>query len=100
MKTKTEFSEEEIIQIAKLANLEIPVEKTKEFKAHLSDILDLVNKLMALETDGIEPTSQVTGLENVLREDVVKPSLSQDEALKNAPRIHNGYFVVDAILEQ
>ena len=60
-----------------------------------------VSKLQELPTDGVIETSQVTGLENVMREDVVDESrmFSQVEALKNATHTHNGFFVVDAVLE-
>jgi len=51
-------------------------------------------------TAQVEETSQVTGMENVFREDEIKPSLSQDEVLANAPRKYKGYFVVEAIFEE
>ncbi|MBI2036376.1 Asp-tRNA(Asn)/Glu-tRNA(Gln) amidotransferase subunit GatC [Candidatus Microgenomates bacterium] len=92
---------------AKLANLPLSEEEKRKFGKQLSSILDYVNKLGEVDTKDVEPTSQVTGLENVTREDVVTPSLPQEEVLKNAPSTgsgqakstHNGFFKVPAILE-
>lgn len=100
MKTKSSITVEQVKHIAQLANLPIQENELEQYQKHLSEILDLVNQLNALETHDVTPTSQVTGLENVLREDIVVPSLPQTEALTNAPRTHEGYFVVDAVLEE
>ncbi len=97
----------DVSHVAKLANLPLSEEEKKKFEKQLSETLDYVNQLEEIDTKGVEPTSQVTGLENVTREDVVTPSLSQEEVLKNAPSTgsgqakstHNGFFKVPAILE-
>ena len=83
--------------IARLANLPLKQDELEELDRQLTVSLEYVGKLQDLSTENIIPTSQVTGLENVFREDEVTPSLSQDEALKNAHRVRNGFFVVDAI---
>lgn len=84
--------------IAKLANLTIPGEEKEKFEKRLSETLDYVNLLSKVDTKNAEPTSQVTGLENVTREDEPSPSLSQEETLNNAKSKHNGMFKVKAIL--
>lgn len=94
--------------IAKLANLEIKQEEKEKFQKQLSSILQYVNKLKEVDTRNVEITSQVTGLENVTREDEAKPSLTQEEALSNIPlrqgfegqakSKHSGLFKVKAIL--
>lgn len=85
--------------IAKLANLPLlPSEKVK-LEKQLDETIDYVRELNQINTKNVEPTSQVTGLENVTREDKAKPSLSQDEALKNTKSKHNGFFKVNAIFE-
>ena len=63
--------------------------------------MKVVDELFKVDVKGVEPTHQVTGMENVLREDKVieENTLFQEEALKNAKRKHDGYFVVDQILE-
>ena len=89
-----------IAHLAKLANLPLTDEEKEKFTRQLSSILDYFTKLNQLDTSRVEPTSQVTGLENVTREDETQPSLPQNEATKNAKDIKNGSFVVKAVLEQ
>lgn len=88
----------DISHVAKLANLPLTDEEKKKFEKQLEETITYVESLEKVDTKGVEPTSQVTGLENVIREDVVKPSLSQEEALKNAKQTHNGFFKVKGIL--
>lgn len=86
--------------IAKLANLPLTDEEKEKFEKQLGETLDYVDQLNEINTKGVEPTSQVTGLENVTREDEVTPSLPQEEVLKNAKSTHNGFIKVKAILDQ
>lgn len=86
--------------IVKLANLSLKEGEEKKLERELSSILDYVNKLQEVNTSNVEPTSQITGLENVTREDKTKPSLDQEEVLSNAKNKHNGMFKVKGILEQ
>ena len=85
--------------IAKLANLNLKKEEEAKFEKQLSEILSYFEKLEEVDTKDVQPTSQVTGLENVTKEDETKPSLSQDEALSNTKSKHNGLFKVKAVLE-
>lgn len=84
---------------AKLANLKLTPQEEKKFEEQLSSILDYVDKLQEVDTENVEETSQVTGLENVTRGDRASPSLSQEEALSNSKSIHNGLFKVKGILK-
>lgn len=88
-----------VTHVAKLANLPLTPEEKKKFEKQLSETLEYVEKLNEIDTKNVEPTSQVTGLENVTREDEARPSLTQEEALQNAKSKHNGFFKVPAILE-
>ncbi len=88
----------DVTHVAKLANLPLTPEEKKKFEKQLAETLDYVKQLEEIDTKDVEPTSQVTALENVTREDEVKPSLSQEEALQNARAKHNGLFKVKAIL--
>lgn len=90
----------DVTHVAKLANLPLTDEEKKKFEKQLSETLDVIANLSEIDTKNIEPTSQVTGLENVTREDEVKPSLSQKEALQNAKATYKGYFKVAAIIEE
>ncbi len=85
--------------IAKLANFPLSTEELKKFEIQLEETVKHVESLSTVKTNGIEPTSQVTGLENVTREDVAKPSLTQEEALSNTKSKHNGMFMVKGIFE-
>jgi len=86
--------------VAKLANLPLNLVEEKKFEKQLSDILSYVEKLKEVDTKNVETTSQVTGLENVTREDETATSLSQEETLSNAKSQHNGLFKVKAILTE
>jgi len=85
---------------AKLANLPLKPEEKEKFEKQISEILSYVDKLKEVDTKNVETISQVIGLENITREDVTTPSLSQDEVLKNAKSIHNGFFKIKAILQE
>lgn len=90
----------DVKHVAKLANLPLQNEEIEKFEKQLSAILNYFKKLESVDTSNVKETSQVTGLENVMREDVSKESLMQDQALQNAKSKHNGMFKVKAILEE
>src|SRR3989339_2198504 len=87
--------------IAKLANIPVSEKEKEELADGFNKTLKVVDELFDVDVKNVEPTHQVTGLENVLREDEVKKEniLTQQESLQNTKRKHNGYFVVDQILE-
>jgi aspartyl-tRNA(Asn)/glutamyl-tRNA(Gln) amidotransferase subunit C len=90
----------DVSHVAKLANLPLTPEEKKKFEKQLDETLEHIANLNAIDTKGIEPTSQVTGLENVTRDDIVTQSLSQKDALKNAKEIYKGFIKVKAIIEE
>ncbi|MBP6913416.1 MAG: Asp-tRNA(Asn)/Glu-tRNA(Gln) amidotransferase subunit GatC [Candidatus Levybacteria bacterium] len=90
----------DVKKVAKLANLPLTTAEEKKFETQLEETISYIQSLDEIDTKGVSPTSQVTGLVNVLREDTITPSLTQEEALKNAQSTHNGFFKVKAILEQ
>ena len=89
-----------IHHVATLANLPIPEEKLLLLEKQLEQTVEHVQRLNELDTSKVDETSDITGLRNIMREDVVEPSLSQEEALSNAKHTHNGLFVVPVILEE
>lgn len=97
----TALTLDDVRHVAKLAHLTLTDEQLELFRSQLSSVLEYMSKIQTLDTKNVVETSQVTGLENVFREDVVEEArmLSQDQALSNAKRKHNGYFVVDALFE-
>ncbi len=90
---------DEVKHVADLAKLNLTDEELVKFQGQLSAILDYVKQLQQVDTKGVEETSQVTGLGNVLRDDKALVSLSQEEALSNVKTKHNGYVKVPGILE-
>jgi aspartyl-tRNA(Asn)/glutamyl-tRNA(Gln) amidotransferase subunit C len=89
----------DVVNVAKLANLPLKPGEEEKFEKQLTDILSYVEKLNEVNTKNVEITSQVTGLENIIRKDEANPSLNQDQALSNTASQHNGSFRVKAILE-
>jgi aspartyl-tRNA(Asn)/glutamyl-tRNA(Gln) amidotransferase subunit C len=79
------LSLEEIKKVAKLSKLELTDEEMKKYQTELSGILDFFEKLKEVDTDGVEPLSQVTGLENVLRTDEVE-NFPAEKLLQSSPR--------------
>ena len=90
----------DVKHVAQLANLTLSDAELKKFEKQLDETLAYISNLNEIDTKNVEPTNQVTGLENVTREDVAKPSLSQEEALSSTKSKHNGMFEVDAILSE
>lgn len=86
----------DIKHIAKLAALTIDSNQSSKFKNQLEEILEFVSKLQKIDTKDVKPTSQVTGLTNVLREDEIDTTrmFSQEQALSNAPDTYNGFIKV------
>ncbi|GAB7387728.1 Asp-tRNA(Asn)/Glu-tRNA(Gln) amidotransferase subunit GatC [Bacillaceae bacterium] len=93
------ISKEEVLHVANLARLHLTEEEVALYTKQLNDILNFAQKLNELDTEGIEPTSHPFRIVNVLREDEVRPSLSREDALRNAPDAEDGYFRVPAVLE-
>jgi aspartyl-tRNA(Asn)/glutamyl-tRNA(Gln) amidotransferase subunit C len=93
------LTSEEVLHIARLARIALSDADVARFTAQLSGILDHFAALAAVDTDGIEPTAHPLPLSNVMREDVVAPSLPQSEVLANAPLTEDGYIRVRAVLE-
>ena len=96
------LSKKDVLHVAKLAKLEISPQEEKKFVSQLSEVVNYVRQLDEVNTEGVEPTSQTTGLEDVTRNDEVVPTkiLTKEETLGGTEKIHNGYFVVSALLEE
>ena len=80
--------------MARLARLRISEQEAAELSVELSAILDHVDLLASVDTDGVEPTTHVIELVNVLRDDVPTPELTVEEAIANAPESEDGAFRV------
>ncbi|MFN7012998.1 MAG: Asp-tRNA(Asn)/Glu-tRNA(Gln) amidotransferase subunit GatC [Bacteroidia bacterium] len=89
-----------IDKLAHLSRLEFENEAKEEIKKDLNRILSFVDKLNELNTDNVEPLVYMTEEVNVLRDDEVKQTITQEEALKNAPKRDSDYFRVPRVVEK
>ncbi len=80
--------------VARLARLHLDPDEEARMGAELSGILEHVDRIQALDLDDIPPTTHVVALQNVMREDVPRPSLSVQEALREAPDVVEARFAV------
>ena len=76
---------EQVLHVARLARLRLTEEEVERMTGELSTILDHIDKITELDLDGVEPTSHVVEVENVLRADEPRPSLPRERALEQAP---------------
>ena len=83
---------EQVLHVARLARLRLSDEEVERMVGELSGILDHVDRIGNLDLEGVEPTSHVVALENVLRADEPCPSLSREAALAQAPDPYEGAF--------
>ena len=97
---KTQKPTIDIDYISKLANLPLSNKEKTLFEKQLKDVLNYIAKLNEINTDKVEPIAHIVDLANITRNDETRPSLNQDDALKNAPKTYNGFFEVDAIFDE
>lgn len=88
----------DIAKVARLARLALSEEELAQYGAQLQDILEHAERVSALPTDGVEPTSHPLPMTNAFRADEVTPSLDRDEVLDQAPEREGEYFRVPRIL--
>jgi aspartyl-tRNA(Asn)/glutamyl-tRNA(Gln) amidotransferase subunit C len=92
------ITKDDILHVAALARLELDPAELERLTSDLTQILSYVEQIKLVNTENIVPQSQFIKAENVFREDVVRPSLSQEEALANAPDHDKEYFLVPRVL--
>lgn len=93
------ITDEIIDYVGILAKLELSLEERKEAKKDMGRMLDYIDKLNELDTEGIEPMSHVFSMNNVFREDIVTNGDDRDNILKNAPEKKEGAFKVPRTVE-
>jgi len=91
------LTREEVEHIAQLAHLALDEDEITLYQEQLSAILDYAERLQALDTDAISPTTSVLPLHTILREDVPVPSLMQEKVLRNAPSENEACFRVPPV---
>ena len=92
------ISKEEVKHIAKLSRIELSEGELTKFQGELNRILGYIEVLKTIDTKGVEPLAQVTGLENAYREDVTMDSGLQDKIIKNAPEREGRFIKVKKVL--
>ncbi len=94
-----QIDENTIDRIALLAKLQFNSEAKKRIKEDMNKMLDFIDKLNELDTENVEPLLFITDEVNVLREDIAKATISQQEALKNSPDKNSDYFKVPKVIK-
>ena len=94
----SKISAEQVERIAKLARIGLNADEATRMSDELGNILTFVEQLQSVDIEDVVPTDQVTGLEDVWRDDVVKPSPPRDQLLANTPAQMDGYIKVKRVL--
>jgi aspartyl-tRNA(Asn)/glutamyl-tRNA(Gln) amidotransferase subunit C len=90
-----DLTREDVLKLARLARLQITEEEVGAFQKELNEVLEYVKHLDSVDVDGLEPTSQVTGLTNVMREDeVIDYGIAPQTLLALAPKKQDGHIKV------
>jgi len=95
----SKLSRDDVLKLAHLSRLKLTEEEIERSRSELSEILGYVEMLDKVDVSGLEPTYQVTGLKNVMREDDVKKyQASPADLLKNAPAVRDNQFKVKRVI--
>ena len=92
-------AEIDVKYVAHLARIALTPDEETKLAAQLGGILGYIEKLKELDITGVEPTAHAVPLVNITRADEIRPSLPQEDALRNAPKQANGLFIVPKIVE-
>lgn len=92
-------AEIDVKYVAHLARISLTPDEEKKLAAQLGGILGYIEKLKELDVTNVEPTAHAVPLVNITRADEVRPSLPQEDALRNAPKQAGGLFIVPKIVE-
>ena len=90
----------EVEHIARLAKLKFNDTEKIKLQGELNKILEYIDTLNELDLDSVEPLDNINNTENVFREDIVKPGVTKEEALKNAPSKTDNFFKVPKVLDK
>ena len=93
------ITKDQVMHVANLARLSVTDTEAEMFTEHLDAIITYAELLNELDTEGIEPTTHVLDVRNVVREDEVRESISREDALKNAADQQDGQVKVPSIME-
>jgi aspartyl-tRNA(Asn)/glutamyl-tRNA(Gln) amidotransferase subunit C len=94
------ITREDVDELAALARLRLGEAEAERLRGDLASILAYVDKLRAVDTEGVEPMTHAVPLDCPLRDDAAAPSLSADEALAGAPAREEDFFVVPRVIDK
>ncbi len=94
-----QITKETVKRVAMLSRIKLDDTATDKMQRELAAVVEYMEILNRIDTDGVEPLSHAVELKNVLREDEVKPSYSREDILSNAPKSSNDAFVVPKAVE-
>lgn len=95
----TELTREDVLKLARLARLQLTDDEVEAYRKQLSQVLQYVAQLDEVDTTSLQPTSQVTGLTNVMREDqVIDYGISPEDLLRLAPKSQDGHIKVKKMI--
>ncbi|MCC3380392.1 Asp-tRNA(Asn)/Glu-tRNA(Gln) amidotransferase subunit GatC [Paenibacillus farraposensis] len=93
------ISTEDVRHVARLSRLNLTAAEEETMAGQLNAILHYAEKLNELDTEQVKPTTHVLHVSNVMRDDEVRDSLTQEQVMRNAPEEEDGQFKVPAVLE-
>jgi aspartyl-tRNA(Asn)/glutamyl-tRNA(Gln) amidotransferase subunit C len=97
--SKSVISKDEILQLAKLSNIELSDEEVEKYQTEVASILEMIAKLNEIDTEGVEPTYQVSGNKNVMREDEISEDIvGASDLLSLSPKTEKGQIKVPKVL--
>ena len=94
------LSSKEVLKVGTLSRIRLTPEEVEKFSSQLSGILDYVDKLRELDTQGVEPLAHALPIHNVLRPDEPRPGLTPEQALAGAPHADGYFFRVPRVLDE
>jgi aspartyl-tRNA(Asn)/glutamyl-tRNA(Gln) amidotransferase subunit C len=98
--TDSKITLKDVEHVARLARLELDAEDKERMRRELDNILIYIDKLRALDTEGVEPTAHAVPVTNIMRDDLVRPSCPRSDMLANAPDRIGDFFRVPKIIEE
>ena len=96
--TTMKITKKEVLYVADLARLDLDDAAIEKFAEQIGDVLEYVDKLNEVNTEGLRPTSHAISLTNAFREDELRQPLDRDKALANAPEKEDGNFIVPKVV--
>ena len=94
------LTKDQVKKVAKLANLQLTDTEEELYTEQISEILEYIKKLEEVDTEGVEPTFNVTGLFNAMRTDESSECLTQEKALQNAPKVKRNMFATTGVFKE